>query len=297
MAVYKRSYKPYVGRLTDLRRRWLVVTRFSLATAFSSRISIVLFVLCFVPSIVGAIMIYVANNDLVQTAMKLNAGFASKLITDGFFVVFLEIHAWLALFLTAWIGPATIAPDLSNNALPLFLSRPLSRAEYIGGKMLVLAGVLSAITWLPLSILFFLQSQLSKESWFTGHWYVLTGIFLGSWLWIAVLSLVALAVSSWVRWRIVATGATIALVMVPAGFGGVISAVLRTKWGFLLNVPYLMTMIWTDLLHVPLVGPTVNGRTSDVIPVPVAWATMLAAATFCLFVLARRIQARQVVRG
>ncbi len=297
MAVYKRSYKPYVGPLTSLRRRWLAVTRFSLATAFSTRISVVLFVLCFVPPLVGALMIYVANNDLVQAAMKLNAGFASKLITNGFFVVFLEIQAWLALFLTAWIGPATIAPDLSNNALPLFLSRPLSRAEYIGGKMLVLAGVLSAVTWLPLLIMFFLQSQLAKGPWLTEHWYMVPGIFFGCWLWIAVLSLEALAVSSWVRWRIVATGATIALVMVPAGFGGVITGVFRTKWGFLLNVPYLMTMIWTDLLRVDLVGPVVNGRTSEVIPIPIAWFTMLAAAALCLFVLVRRIQARQVVRG
>lgn len=297
MAVYKRSYKPYTGPLTVLRRRWLVITRFSLATAFSSRISIVMFVLCFVPPLVGALMIYVANNDLVQTAMKLNAGFASKLVTNGFFIVFLEIQAWLALFLTAWIGPATIAPDLSNNALPLFLSRPLSRAEYIGGKLLVLAGVLSTITWFPLLVMFFLQSQLSKGPWFREHLYMVPGIFFGCWLWIAVLSLVALAVSSWVRWRIIATGATIALLMVPAGFGGVITGVLRTKWGFLLNVPYLMTMIWTDLLHVDLVGPVVNGRTSEAIPIPVAWATMLAVAIICLFVLTRRIQARQVVRG
>lgn len=289
MAVYKRSYKPYVGPLTGQRQRWLVITRFSLATAFSSRISVVLLVLCFVPPLVGALMIYVANNDLVQAAMKLNAGLASKLISNGFFVTFLEIQAWLALFLTAWIGPATIAPDLSNNALPLFLSRPLSRAEYIAGKVLVLAGVLSAVTWVPLLLLFFLQSQLSKTPWFSANWYVAPGIFLGCWLWIAVLSLVALAVSSWVKWRIVATGATIAILMVPAGFGGVISGVLRTKWGLLLNVPYLMTLIWTDLLRVPL--------PLQAVPVPAAWTMMLATAALSLIVLTRRIQARQVVRG
>ena len=289
MAVYKRSYKPYSGSLTALSRRWLVVTRFSLTSAFSSRISVVLFVLCFVPPLVGALMIYIANNDLVQTAMRLNAGFASKLITNGFFVTFLEIQAWLALFLTAWIGPATIAPDLSNNALPLFLSRPLSRAEYIGGKMLVLAAVLSAVTWLPLLILFFLQSQLSKGPWFTEHWYMVPGILLGCGLWITVLSLVALAVSSWVRWRIIATGATVAILMVPAGFGGVITAVFRTNWGFLFNVPYLMTLIWTNLLRVPL--------PLEAVPIPAAWTAMLSVATLSLFILTRRIQARQVVRG
>jgi len=289
MAVYKRSYKPYTGALTGLRERWLVITRFSLATAFSSRISIVLFVLCLVPPLVGAVLIYVANNDLVKAALNLQGANTGQIVSNQFFVIFLEIQAWLALFLTAWIGPATIAPDLSNNALPLFLSRPLSRAEYIAGKVLVLAGVLSAITWLPLLILFFLQSQLSKTPWFSANWFVGTGIFLGSWLWIAVLSLVALAVSSLVKWRIVATGATVAVLMVPAGFGGVITAVLRTKWGFLFNIPYLMTLIWTDLLHVPL--PFQN------VPIPVAWMTMVGTAGIALLLLTRRIQARQVVRG
>src|SRR3954468_13739719 len=236
MAVYKRSYKPYVGPLTPLRERWLVITRFSLATAFSSRISIVLFVLCLVPPLVGALLIYVANNEVVKAAMNLQGANTKQIVSNQFYVIFLEIQSWLALFLTAWIGPATIAPDLSNNALPLFLSRPLSRAEYIAGKVLVLAGVLSAVTWVPLLFLFFLQSQLSQTPWFAAHWFVGTGIFLGSWLWIAVLALAALAVSSWVKWRIVATGATIAILMVPAGFGGVINGVMRTHWGFLLNV-------------------------------------------------------------
>ena len=290
MAVYKRSYKPYTGVLTGLRERWLVITRFSLATAFSSRISIVLFVLCLIPPLVGALLIYVANNDLVKAALRIQGGAtAAQFIGNRFFVIFLEIQAWLALFLTAWIGPATIAPDLSNNALPLFLSRPLSRAEYIAGKVLVLVGTLSAVTWVPLSLLFFLQCQLSKTPWFRANWFVLSGIIVGFGLWIAVLSLVALAVSSWVRWRIVATGATVAILMVPAGFGGVITGVMRTNWGFLFNVPYLMTLIWTDLLRVPL--------PLQAVPIPAAWAAMLSVAALSMFVLTRRIQARQVVRG
>jgi ABC-type transport system involved in multi-copper enzyme maturation permease subunit len=288
MAVYKRSYKPYVGPLTAISRRWLVVARFSLATAFSSRISVVAFVLCMVPPLIAALIIYIANNELVQAAMQVKSS-GALLINNRFFVIFLEIQSWLALFLTAWIGPATITPDLSNNALPLFLSRPLSRLEYIAGKLLALAGVLSAVTWVPLLLLFTLQSQLSKTAWFTENWYMLPGIFFGCWLWIAVLALVSLAVSSWVKWRIIATGATIAILMVPAGFGGVINGVLRTRWGFLLNVPYLMTLIWTDLLRVPL--------PLQAVPVPLAWTAMLGTAALSLLLLTRRIQARQVVRG
>ena len=287
MAVYKRSYRPYAGPLTAVKRRWLVVSRFSLATTFASRISIVSFVICLMPSLVAALLIYIANNELVQAAMKLRG--SGLLINNTFFFIVFQIQGWLAFFFAAWIGPASIAPDLANNALPLFLSRPLSRTEYVGGKLLVLCGLLSAITWIPLLLLFALQSQLAPAGWFQQNWYLAPGIFFGSLLWIAVLGLLALAVSSWVKWRIIASGATIAILLVPAGFGGVIMGVLRTHWGLLFNVPYLMTLIWSDLLHIPL--------PPDVVPVSAAWAVMAATALLSMFLLARRIQARQVVRG
>src|SRR6476620_10353440 len=103
MAVYKSTYKPYVGPLTALRQRWLVVTRFSLASAFSSKISIVAFVLCFVPPLVAALLIYVANNEMVQAALQIKGNGGTKIITQNFFIVFLEIQSWLALLFTAWI--------------------------------------------------------------------------------------------------------------------------------------------------------------------------------------------------
>src|ERR1044071_1702199 len=97
MAVYKRSYKPYSGPLTALRQRWLVVTRFSLATAFSSKISVVAFVLCLVPPPIGALFIYVANNEIVQAALQIKGNGANAMpIAGRFFIVFLEIQAWLA---------------------------------------------------------------------------------------------------------------------------------------------------------------------------------------------------------
>jgi hypothetical protein len=33
------------------------------------------------------------------------------------FLGLLEVQGWLALFLTAWIGPSLISPGLTNNAL------------------------------------------------------------------------------------------------------------------------------------------------------------------------------------
>ena len=40
MAVYERTWRRYLGELTPLRWRWLVVTRYALADAFASRLFI-----------------------------------------------------------------------------------------------------------------------------------------------------------------------------------------------------------------------------------------------------------------
>ncbi len=288
MAVYKRNYRSYSGPLTPLPRRWLVITRHSLAEVFASRVSVVLFVVCIVPSVLSAGFIYLANSETAR--LLLNMGQAATAIIDNrFFFRLLVAQGWLALFLTAWIGPAMVSPDLTNGALPLFLSRPISRAEYVVGKVLVLVIVLSGVTWVPLLVLFAIQSQLA-DGWIWQYLYIVPGLITGALIWIAVLALLALAVSAWVRWRIVATGLMMGLVFIPAGFGAVISGVLRTPWGLVLNVPYMLTMIWSHLLRAPV-------WRRETLPLSAAWISLIAVCTLCLMMLNKRILARQVVRG
>jgi ABC-type transport system involved in multi-copper enzyme maturation permease subunit len=288
MSVYKRNYRAYSGPLIPQRSRWLAITRYSLAEVFGSRISTVLFVVCLIPTLLSAIVIYVANSDTARLLLDMR-GPALLAIDNRFFLRLLEFQGWLALFLTAWVGPAMVSPDLTNNALPLFLSRPISRAEYIAGKLLVLALVLSAVTWAPCLLLFGIQAQLA-DGWMAPHFYIVSGILVGGCSWIAVLSLLALAVSAWVRWRIVATGLMVAIVFIPAGFGAVVSAVLRTPWGLVLNVPYMVTLVWSSLLRHPI------GKREN-LPVSAAWVSLMVVCGLCLMLLNKRIQARQVVRG
>ena len=42
---------------------------------------------------------------------------------------------------------------------------------------------------------------------------------------------------------------------VPAGVGGIASAVLRTKWGMLLNFPVVMSELWQRLVGAPTIFP------------------------------------------
>ncbi len=89
---------------------------------------------------------------------------------DGrFFSIFMYVQAGFAVFLAALAGPGLIAPDLANNALPLYFSRPLTRWSYALARLTVLVGMLSVVTWIPGLVLFGLQVGLAGGWWFRGE--------------------------------------------------------------------------------------------------------------------------------
>src|SRR6202041_3626490 len=89
-------------------------------------------------------------------------------IDAHFFLNLLGWQSMMAFFLAAFVGPGQISPDLANNALPLYLARPFSRAEYVLGKMAVLLILLSIMTWIPGLLLYGLQGYLAGGGWI-GH--------------------------------------------------------------------------------------------------------------------------------
>jgi ABC-type transport system involved in multi-copper enzyme maturation permease subunit len=209
-----------------------------------------------------------------------------------FFLVVLEIQCWAALVITAWIAPRLITFDLADNALPILLSHPISRFGYVLGKFAALFGSLSLVTWVPCLLLFVYQGYSSAQPWASANLQIASGLLFGSILWILMLSILGLALSSWVKWRAVATGIIFAAVFVPSGVGGIITGVLRTKWGFLLNMPFVMTQLWRRMLG----APELTWR-DETIPTAAIVIMLLLVCLLCAGMLNARIRAREVVRG
>jgi hypothetical protein len=131
MAVYKRRYNPYIGSLTPEWSRFFVLTRYAFADLFKSRFFVLLLVLSLVPNLFFAGYIFIANNKTVQLLMQLrSADFFS--VESEYFIIIMIAETQAAFLLNCWVGPVLIAGDLTNGALPLFLSRPFSRAEFSG---------------------------------------------------------------------------------------------------------------------------------------------------------------------
>ncbi|HEU5400011.1 MAG TPA: ABC-2 transporter permease [Terriglobales bacterium] len=294
MSVFKRTYRRYTGPL-NLRRLSGVLVRYGAADLWGSRITNIIFLLCFVPALLSMAIIYIMNNDAVRMLLSGGHGPSAPPISidERFFFAMMQAQCWPALVLIAWIGPRVISEDLANDALPIILSHPISRAEYVLAKFTILAGFLSAVTIVPLTLLFAFQSYMSAEPWGMSHMRTLFGIFAGCILWMAILSALALGVSAWVKWRIVATAMIFAVIFVPAAIGAVFNLVMRTNWGNAINIPLTMSTLWRRLLHVHV--PAFMGRSE------LSTTTLLIALGLtmwlCGMALNARIRAKEVVRG
>jgi hypothetical protein len=119
-------------------------------------------------------------------------------------------------------------------------------------------------------------------------------IVLCSAIWILMLSLISLAVSAWVKLRIVATGVIFITFFIPAGIGNMLNVVMGTRWGILLDFSYLFRLIVAKGFHERIGG---LGRGWDEIPVPAAWGVMIFVCLLSLVILNVRLRAREVVRG
>lgn len=294
MAVYRRTYKTYDGRLTPDWARFLVIARYSSATLFKSRMFTAFTVLCFFPVLIAIAFIYFAHSGTAQ--MLLGAQFMSRVkVQNIWFANELMVQAWFGFILAAAAAPGLVTRDFANHALQLYLSRPLSRVEYLLGKIAVLAALLSCTTWIPGLLLFTLQASLEGHGWWWDNFYLLGSIILAGCLWIAVISLMTLALSIWVRWRIAATALIIGVFFLLPGFGEALNAILRTRSGLLLNLPYTLQVVWMRLFRI---DPNILHRIGmDRIPLLSAWITVLSACLFSVFLLNTRLKAREVERA
>ena len=284
MAVHRRIYTPYSGGLTPAWLRFLVLFRYSRRSLFRSRFQTGLFVACFFYPVVCLCIIYLAHNLTFLERLGSPTRFIT--INNKFFFYLVNVQGVLAFILTALSGPGLISPDLANGALPLYFCRPFSRAEYVLGKASVLVILLSQITWIPELILFTVQASLAGSRWAWENLWIAGSLLVSSLLWIVILCLLAMAVSAWVKWRVVAGALLLGVMFFGAGFAQAVNAVLQTQSGHFFNLPYLMSTIWNALFLVD---------TEQAIPVGAASIGLLAYCTICFYLLMRKVRAYEVV--
>jgi len=285
MAVYERIWRRYAGDLTPLRWRAAVVTKYALAEAFSSRIFTAFFVLCALPTLVGVFLVYLSHNVSLLQQVGLTEEFMGGL-TDIFFQVLFAWQAFPAFFVAVIVSPSLIAADLSNNALSLYLSRPINRRDYVIGKMAVLGLLLSPITWMGGLLIFFLQAHLEGNGWWLENWRIGAAYFIGHITWILVISLLTLAISAWVRYKPAARGALFGIIFILSGFAEAVNAVTKTSMGDLIHLTRAIINVVMSIF---------GGTTHGDLPIALNWLTLIATCVLSIWMLHRKLRAHEVV--
>ena len=299
MPVYDHRYRGWSGERRTGRFRIWTVARFALGDLWKSRLALLLFIVALLPPLFFAGMIYLASNVEMLTAVGFNVAGegvdASWMAIDKEpFFWFLVWQSSFAFFLSAFIGPTLVAPDLAHNALPLYLSRPLSRSDYILGKLLVLLVPLSAVTWVPGLLLLGLQTSLAGPGWLGEHWRLVPAVVLGSWIWILLLAVLAIAISAWVKWRPVATGMLFGLFILGEAFGKAIEEIAGFRWGKLLAMDDVVQTIWASLFGgIDFLG---QEYPSNPLPLAACWTMLALILGAAVWMLHRKVRACEVSR-
>ncbi len=289
--VLDRRYRGYAGARRSARASVWTLARFALRQLFDSRLTLVLAVaIGLVPLGFGS-FIYLANNLDVLEAAGIRTQIT--LVGKSTFFYFMGVQTGLAFLFAAFVGPALVGPDLAHGALPLYLSRPITRMGYVAGKLVALLVPMSLATWVPGLLLVGLQAALAP-GWMASNVRIPVAIFVGSWVWNVFMALLVLAIAAWIRWRPVATGAVFVVFVVGEAFGRAVNQFLDTRWGTLFALDDLAQIIWVDLMG----GVTLLGREvlEDPVPVAFCWATLALVSTSALLLFRAKVKGAEVSR-
>ncbi len=288
MAVYERTYHSYEGSLTPEWSRFLVLPRYAFAQVFTSKAFLAFFVLCFLYPLVCAVAIYLPHNLKFLEAFPLFEKADLLRGTELFFPMqYMYLQGMAAFLVTLFVSPALVSVDMRNNAMPLYLSRPFTRWEYIGGKITVLFLLLSTITWVPGLLLFALQGYLMGFEWLGQNLRAGAAIFFGAWLWIVTLSLLSLAISAHVRMKPVARVVLLGTFFFGFFFGPVVNWSFGIEAGRMLVFIDMIRIVWASLFGVEPAVP---------FPAWQAWFSLTMLTGLSTFLLVRKIKAYEVIR-
>jgi ABC-2 type transport system permease protein len=188
MPIHDQGYRRYLGSRAAIGKAWQVMTRAGVMSVITKRVFIGVMLWAWAPFVVRAVQIYVSAT-FTQ---------ASFLAPKGeTFREFLDQQGLFVFFVTIYVGAGLIANDRRANALQLYLSKPMTSAEYIAGKLAILFLFLVSVTFLPAMMLLLTQAMFAGSLTFIrNNIYLLPAITLFSLAQVLLASTTMLALSS-----------------------------------------------------------------------------------------------------
>jgi len=292
MPVYENEYKIWTGEKRSIFSRILAFPKFNFLRIKGKKF-------LYPPLIIGGFtflaflfIIYARVNVKILENMGINPKFLLS-VDKKFFFLYIVLQYPFLLFLTIMVGPGLISRDIRHKALPMILSKPVCRWEYLFGKFLVLFLLLSVLTWIPGFLLFFIQTlAVPKASeWRMNFWnqnvWLLLRIFGFSFLAISTLNLMVMMFSSLTSNHRYAGAGVIISIIGSVIAGGVADIIFRSHLWKLLSITHCVTTFGSWLFGLESTASAPPGLA--VLVILVIWAV-------CIVILFKRTRAFQFYR-
>jgi ABC-2 type transport system permease protein len=230
------------------------------------------------PFFVRAVQLYAAAN-LPQAAF---------LAPDArMFRQYLEQQEPFLFFITVYAGAGLIANDRRANALQIYLSKPLTRGEYVFGKLAVLMTFLLLVSWVPAVVLLIVQIVFSGSfRFFLDNLFLFPAITVFSFIQVLAVSMAMLALSSLSNSSRYVGILYAGLIFFSQAIYGVVYAVTRDSTLSWMSLPFDLNQLGDAIFRLPL-------RYSTPLPAAALAVALLIGAS--ALVLERRVKGVEVV--
>jgi ABC-2 type transport system permease protein len=279
--IYEQTYRRHEARGPLRRVRFWPITREALRLILARRAFLILLMMSWLPFAMRVIQIYVITRFPEVNRI---------LPVDGrLFGDFLGWQALIAMFITIFAGAGLVASDLRTGAILVYLSRPLTRRDYVLGKLMVLLLLNLFLTLVPGLLLYLLALGLAPDQfWKWSLAWIGPAILVESLVISAVVSLIALAISSLSRSARVA----------GIGFFGLLMGLEITRKTLYAIYGRPETALISPLGTLYSVGVALFDLADRGVTLPwiYAAAVLVLLAAGCLLILRSRVRAVEIVQ-
>ncbi len=277
MPIHDQGYRHYAGHRRPPGRTWWVIARTQILAALRSKPFIILLLVSFLPFLGRVGQLYFSTN--FQQIEFLTA-------TAQTFRDFLDQQSIFVFLITIALA-GVIADDRRANALQVYLSKPLTRVEYIAGKLVAVLVFVLGATLLPGLMLLLLQAMFAGSTVFvTRNLFLLPAITLFSIIQALLAAFAILALSSLSKSRRFVSIMYAGIIFFTASMYQALRGITGSRAWAVISPEDTLDVIADAMFRV---------RGAPAVPVPAAILSIVVVIGVSIWILERRVRGVEVV--
>jgi ABC-2 type transport system permease protein len=281
MPIHDQSYRHWEGELKSHSFRWWVIAYEGLKVILRRKLFIILI-------LTPAIIQFFVFGGLVYGFNTFGAMANLNQMTSDFFFRFCFQQTFFILLICVFGGSGIIANDLKSNALQLYFSKPLTRSDYIIGKVATILVMLECITAVPCILLFIEYSVLSQDLTFLRENYWLIGSIIAYSLVLNLpITFLTLALSSITKSYRYSAIILVGIVLGTSVISGLFKIIFRGS-------------DWTNFLmywyNINVIGKGLFGMKDEFSEWQWSLAIMLVLTIACFLIMYRKVKGVEIVK-